>query len=80
MGKAQWQEAYEYMKNIGSLTSLTALTKLGIISFPKRICEMEGHGIKVDKKRIEVIDRHGDIKRVIEYSLAEENEDVTSQV
>lgn len=71
MAQAQWQEAYEYMKNVGSLTSLTALTKLGIISFPKRICEMEGHGIKVNRKRIDVIDRNGNIKKVIEYSLKE---------
>lgn len=73
MSKPQWQEAYEYMKEYGSLTSLTALTKLGIISFPKRICEMENRNIKVDKKRIEVIDRNGEVKRVVEYSLAAEN-------
>jgi hypothetical protein len=73
MAKAQWQEAYEYMKEYGSLTSLTALTKLGIISFPKRICEMEMRNIKVDRKRIQVIDRHGEVKRVLEYSLAKEN-------
>ena len=71
MGKAQWQEAYEYMKNEGSLTSLTALTKLGIISFPKRICEMERRNIKVNRERITVIDRNGETKRVMEYSLAE---------
>ena len=71
MAKAQWQEAYEYMKNEGSLTSLTALTKLGIISFPKRICEMERRNIKVNRKYIKVIDRNGEAKRVIEYSLAE---------
>lgn len=72
MAQSQWQEAYEYMKNVGSLTSLTALSKLGIISFPKRICEMEGLGIKVDRKRIDVIDRNGNIKKVIEYSLMED--------
>jgi hypothetical protein len=69
MAKAQWLEAYEYMQNKGSLTSLTALTELGIISFPKRICEIERKGIKVNRRRIEVVDRNGNIKRVMEYSL-----------
>ena len=76
----QWWAAYQYMKEYGSLTSLTALTKLGIISFPKRICEMEQHGIKVERKRITVLDRNGDPKQVNEYSLnLEESENYERQ-
>lgn len=76
----QWWSAYQYMKEHGSLTSLTALTKLGIISFPKRICEMEQHGIKVERKRITVLDRNGDPKQVNEYSLnLEESENYERQ-
>ena len=67
--KAQWWNAYLYMKEHGALTSLTALTELGIISFPKRICEMEKRGIKIERRRISVIDRNGDVKQVNEYSL-----------
>lgn len=67
----QWWSAYQYMKERGSLTSLTALTELGIISFPKRVCEMEKHGIKVSRRRITVIDRNGDLKQVNEYSIKE---------
>lgn len=69
-GNARWWQAWQYMKEHGALTSLTALTELGIISFPKRICEMEKRGIKVDRKKITVIDRNGDIKLVNEYTLA----------
>lgn len=69
-GNAQWWQAYQYMKEHGALTSLTALTELGIISFPKRICEMEKRGIKVERRRITVVDRNGDLKQVNEYRLA----------
>ena len=69
MKQAQWQQAYEYMKDNGSLTSLTALTELGIISFPKRICEMEARGIKIKRERIKVLDRDNEEKHVIRYSL-----------
>lgn len=69
MKQAQWQKAYEYMKDGSSLTSLTALTELGIISFPKRICEMEARGIKVKRERITVLDRDNEKKHVIRYSL-----------
>ncbi len=67
----QWRLAYQYMRDVGSLTSLKALTELGIISFPKRICEMGRQGIKVKKERITVIDRNNEEKRVIRYSLCE---------
>lgn len=69
-GNAQWWQAYRYMQEHGALTSLTALTELGIISFPKRICEMEKRGIKVERRRITVVDRNGDLKQVNEYRLA----------
>ena len=65
----QWQQAYEYMLEGNSLTSLTALTELGIISFPKRICEMEARGIKIKRERIKVLDRNNREKHVIRYSL-----------
>ena len=69
MKQAQWQQAYEYMQQYGSITSLTALTELGIISFPKRICEMEARGIKVKRERVKVLDRYNQEKRIIRYSL-----------
>ena len=69
MAKQQWQLALDYMQE-KPLTSLTALTELGIISFPKRICEIK-HGHNVKKTRITVIDRFGNPKSVIEYSLVD---------
>lgn len=73
MSRAQWLDAYEYMQLKGPLTSLKAQTKLGIISFPKRICEMESRGIKINRKWALVKARNGEYKRVREYSLAKEN-------
>ena len=70
MAKQQWQLALDYMQK-KPLTSLTALTELGIISFPKRICEIVKHGHNVKKTRITVIDRFGNPKSVIEYSLVD---------
>ena len=69
MKQAQWLKAYEYMKDGSSLTSLTASTELGIISFPKRICEMEARGIKIKRERIKVLDRDNEEKHVVRYSL-----------
>lgn len=41
----QAKMALEYMKEHGSITSLEAIQELGIMSFPKRICELEQMGI-----------------------------------
>ena len=43
---SQVKKAIEYMEVHGSITSREAFIKLGIMSLPKRICEMKNeHGI-----------------------------------
>jgi hypothetical protein len=41
----QVKKAIDYMKLHGSITSREAFIYLGIMSFPKRICEMRKYGI-----------------------------------
>ena len=43
---SQADRVLAYMKAGGTLTSLEALKLFGIISFPKRICELEKRGFK----------------------------------
>jgi hypothetical protein len=52
------------------LTSLEALTMFGIISFPKRISQIEDIGIKVDRKTTTVKGRFGE-KRVNVYWISQ---------
>ena len=51
------------------ITSLSALTLFGIISLPKRICELVADGHKVKKVRKTVEKEHGGKARIVVYSL-----------
>ena len=69
----QAKMALEYMREHGSITSLEAIQELGIMSLPKRICELDKMGYIIKKRKEMVTNRYG--KRVIvkRYSLVEEN-------
>ena len=69
----QVKMALEYMREHGSITSLEAIQELGIMSLPKRICELDKMGYIIKKRKEMVTNRYG--KRVIvkRYSLVEEN-------
>jgi hypothetical protein len=51
--------ALEYMKEHGSITSLEGILELGIISLPKRICELEKMGYLIKRNTEVVVDRYG---------------------
>lgn len=72
--EAQVDRAISYMREYGSLTSLEALTKLGILSFPKRVCEMKAQGFVVSDKWEKGEDRLGNKFRVKRYFLVEQSE------
>jgi len=55
----QWKRALERMQKGYYLTSLSARTDLGIISFPKRITEIRRNGHKVEQESITVKTRYG---------------------
>ena len=68
----QAKRALEYMREHGSITSLEGILELGIISLPKRICELEKMGYLIKRNTEVVIDRYGKKTHVKRYSLIEE--------
>ena len=72
---AQVDRAIAYMRKHGSLTSLEALTELGILSFPKRICEMRKQGLYIKTKWESGEGRNGKY-RIKRYYLIEESTEV----
>ena len=68
--------ALKYLQTHGSITSLEAVSELGILSFPKRICEIEKMGYLIKKKTETVVNRYGKKVSVKRYSLIEEPKEV----
>jgi hypothetical protein len=68
----QAKMALEYMRERGSITSLEAITELGIMSFPKRICELEQMGYLIKRRTEMVTNRYGKRVLIKRYSLIEE--------
>lgn len=68
----QAKMALEYMREHGSITSLEGILELGIISLPKRICELEKMGYLIKKRSEMVTNRYGKRVAVKRYSLIEE--------
>jgi len=68
--ETQANKVLKHLKKGRSITSLSALKLFGIISTPKRICEIISMGYKIDKKRIAVINKFGERVYVIRYKLS----------
>ena len=73
--KTQADMVLDYFVDGGDLTSLEALQMFGIISFPKRICELERRGVKIDWRWVTICGKYGERKRVKRYSLKKETVD-----
>ena len=67
--KSQNQALLKYMQNHPYITSWTAVDKLGIVSLPKRICELTNMGHDIDKDWLEGKNRYGNKVRVRRYWL-----------
>lgn len=67
----QKEIALEYLKQYGSITSYDGVYKLGIMSFPKRICELERDGYEFERRQEVIVDSHGTKKRITRYVLKE---------
>lgn len=74
--QAQVDRAISYMREHGSLTSLEAMTKLGILSFPKRVCEMKNQGFYITSRWESGESAYGNKFRVKRYFLIEEPKEV----
>jgi hypothetical protein len=69
VGMSQKQRVHNHLKQGKSLTSAEAYEQLGIVSFPKRICEVKEMGVKVKDRWKRVKTRFGEYTRVKEYYL-----------
>jgi hypothetical protein len=70
---AQVERAIAYMREHGSISSYEAMMELGIMSFPKRVCEMHKQGVFTTFVWEDGIDRYGRKFRAKRYYLAEES-------
>ena len=68
----QQDRVLEYMQLRGSITSMEAFTNLGIVSLPRRICDLreQGHSIKVE--RVTYHNRYGEPTHYNRYQLEKE--------
>jgi|TARA_R110002020_G_scaffold471097_1_gene697545 hypothetical protein len=66
---SQKKRVHEYLKTGKTLTSADAYERLGIASFPKRICELREMGIKVKDRWKRVKTRFSGTVSVKEYYL-----------
>lgn len=67
--KAQTTGIFEYMRDIGPITGLIALTELGCMRLPARIAELKEAGIDVKDRWVEHTNKSGQVKRYKEYYL-----------
>lgn len=59
----------KHLKEGKTLTSLQAMTELGIMTLPSRISELRRRGEPIKKNMIAVQNRYGEYVRIAEYSL-----------
>ena len=65
----QKQRVYSHLKQGNTLTSADAYELFGIVSFPKRICEVKEMDVIVKDRWKRVKTRFGEYTRVKEYYL-----------
>ena len=61
----------EYMQLHGGITTLEAYNSLGITRLAARISDLKRHGERIEREKIKVMNRHGEITHVTRYSLEE---------
>lgn len=62
----------DYIKEHGSITTLDAVLKLGVLQAPARIWGLKRRGINIKTRPKTVTDRYGESKRIVEYYIEEE--------
>lgn len=70
--QCQWKRVLTYLQTGQALTSRTAFIRLGIQSFPKRICELKRRGYKFDIKTLTFETDDGRKGHCKEYRLVDE--------
>ena len=75
---SQVKKAIQYMEIHGSITSREAFIELGIMSFPKRICEMREYGIITGYTWESGVNEDGTPWRAKRYHIVAKPEEVTA--
>jgi len=75
MRTAQKYRVLEYIKHFGSVSSLEGFQDLGIVSLPKRICELNELGYTFRKENTASLNRWGESVTFKRYYLVSEPED-----
>lgn len=68
---SQWKRVLAHMQELGGITSMTAAQLYGIISLPKRICELQERGYTIEKVTRTGENRYGELVHYKEYFLKE---------
>lgn len=67
----QCDRVLKYMQDFGSITTLQAITDLGVLRLGARISEMRKNGIDIKGETVSVKNRYGEKTHITKYSLAE---------
>ena len=63
-----------YLKDHGTITTLEAITQLGITQAPARIWGLKRRGINIKTRRKSVLNRFQEETKIVEYFIEEEGE------
>ena len=65
--KTQNEALLTYLNNNPYITTWVAYDKFGVTSLPKRICELQKTGVKIEKAWIKGKNRYGNVVSVRKY-------------
>lgn len=68
----QNERILRYLETHGSITQLEALAELGVMRLASRISDLKRQGYEIDGKMAKVQNRYGEICRVKQYRLGDE--------
>jgi hypothetical protein len=66
----QAERLLDWLQAGNKVTRLTALVELGIFELSARVIDLEAKGYVIDRKRIRVTNRFGEVANVAEYWLS----------
>jgi hypothetical protein len=65
----QNERVYDHLLAIGPLRPFTAWAELGVYRLASRINDLRKLGHKINTRKVEVLNRWGEISHIAEYSL-----------
>ena len=71
MPVTQTERVYIYMKEFGSITSIEAMNRLGVMRLASRIADLRKQGIAIEKEMAKGKNRYGESTTFARYKLKE---------